>query len=175
MNPSRLGLLTWSDDPAHFVRTSVRSFARRAGASRSAATGDDRPHLRDGARAGPGATSLRRPVENVTHESYPWHVWYPLRRTGGLRAPRPARASARSCASTRRSAWPTARRSSRTTSVWLVTAWTPATTSSSSASSAASSTRCRTSFRRCARRARPASSSPRWGRSSSASCSTAPV
>jgi chlorite dismutase len=29
-------------------------------------------------------TLLRRPVENVTRETYPWHVWYPLRRTAAF-------------------------------------------------------------------------------------------
>jgi chlorite dismutase len=27
---------------------------------------------------------LRRSVENVLHPSYPWHVWYPLRRNGAF-------------------------------------------------------------------------------------------
>ena len=27
---------------------------------------------------------LRRPVENVMNEGFPWHVWYPLRRTGAF-------------------------------------------------------------------------------------------
>ena len=29
-------------------------------------------------------TLLRRPIENVTNEAYPWHVWYPLRRKGSF-------------------------------------------------------------------------------------------
>jgi chlorite dismutase len=29
---------------------------------------------------------LQRPIENVLHTNYVWHVWYPLRRTGAFAA-----------------------------------------------------------------------------------------
>ena len=29
-------------------------------------------------------TLLRRPIENVANDRYPWHVWYPLRRNGAF-------------------------------------------------------------------------------------------
>jgi Chlorite dismutase len=86
MSPRGLGLLTWSDDPAHFVRRVRPLFAESALAQvtlrpafgmigRTYATGHE-PDLE--------WTLLRRPVENVTHETYRWHVWYPLRRTGAF-------------------------------------------------------------------------------------------
>jgi hypothetical protein len=86
MAPRGLGLLTWSDDPAHFVRKVRPLFAEDALAQstlrpemamigRTYATGHE-PDLE--------WTLLKRPVENVTREAYPWHVWYPLRRTAAF-------------------------------------------------------------------------------------------
>jgi hypothetical protein len=86
MSPRGLGLLTWSDDPAHFVRKVRPLFVEEALAQatlrpefgmigRTYATGHE-PDLE--------WTLLRRPVENVTRETYPWHVWYPLRRTAAF-------------------------------------------------------------------------------------------
>jgi hypothetical protein len=86
MSPRGIGLLTWSDDPAHFVRK-VRPLFATEGLSqatlrpdygmvgRTYATGHE-PDLE--------WTLLRRPVENVTQETYRWHVWYPLRRTSAF-------------------------------------------------------------------------------------------
>jgi Chlorite dismutase len=91
MSPRSLGLLTWSDDPAHFVRK-VRplfNLGRIEGApfttvtlrpeltmiGRTYATGHE-PDLE--------WTLLKRPIENVTREEYAWHVWYPLRRTAAF-------------------------------------------------------------------------------------------
>jgi hypothetical protein len=84
MDPQGVGLLTWSDDPAHFVRAVRPMFASpslmaartRAGWSmigRTYALGHE-PDLEH--------VLLRRAVENVMNEAYGWHVWYPLRRTG---------------------------------------------------------------------------------------------
>jgi hypothetical protein len=81
MDPVSIGVLTWSEDPAHFVRsvrphlqtpilTSRRDYAM---IGRTYATGHE-PDLEH--------ALLRRAVENVTRESHRWHVWYPLRRTG---------------------------------------------------------------------------------------------
>jgi chlorite dismutase len=84
LDPRGVGLLTWSDDPAHFVR-SVRpifgthgllSVEMRPGwamIGRTYSLGHE-PDLEH--------VLLRRPVENVMKEADPWHVWYPLRRTG---------------------------------------------------------------------------------------------
>jgi chlorite dismutase len=86
MSPRGIGLLTWSEDPAHFVRTVRPLFALDALSSsvprdrfgmlgRTYATGHE-PDLEH--------SLLRRPVENVSHAAYPWHVWYPLRRTSAF-------------------------------------------------------------------------------------------
>jgi chlorite dismutase len=86
MAPRGLGLLTWSEDPAHFVRVVRPLFAQQPLASvvarneyamlgRTYATGHE-PDLEH--------ALLRRSVENVTHEAYRWHVWYPLRRTAAF-------------------------------------------------------------------------------------------
>jgi len=85
-SPRGLGLLTWAEDPAHFV-TKVRPFFAHDALSRV--------HLRhDFDMIGRSYASghepelewmlLERPVGNVMNESYPWHVWYPLRRTGSF-------------------------------------------------------------------------------------------
>lgn len=86
MQPRGFGLLTWSEDPAHFV-TAVRPLfttdalhhvtlrARFAMLGRTYATGHE-PDLE--------FAMLRRGIQNVMNESLPWHVWYPLRRTGAF-------------------------------------------------------------------------------------------
>ncbi len=82
MSPRGLGLLTWSEDPAHFVQA-VRPLFNRGPLSavisrdsfgmlgRTYATGHE-PDLEH--------ALLHRAVENVRNEAFPWHVWYPLRR-----------------------------------------------------------------------------------------------
>ncbi len=84
MDPRSLALLSWSEDPARFVRDVRPLFAESLLSSvelrsdfcmlgRSYATGHE-PELE--------WTLLQRPIENVTNEKYRWHVWYPLRRKG---------------------------------------------------------------------------------------------
>jgi hypothetical protein len=92
VNPTGVGLLTWAEDPAHFV-TKVRPLfghdalgkvkLRRDFAmfGRTYSTGHE-PDLEH--------ALLRRPIENVLKESEPWHVWYPLRRTGAFAKLEPA-------------------------------------------------------------------------------------
>ncbi len=86
MDPRGIGLLTWSEDPAHFVRTVRPLFATDALArvelrpdfamiGRTYSTGHE-PDL--------GFVLLERPIVNVMNEAYGWHVWYPLRRTGAF-------------------------------------------------------------------------------------------
>jgi Chlorite dismutase len=86
MSPRGFGLLTWSDDPAHFVRAVRPLFAHDALAQstirpdfamvgRTYSIGHE-PELE--------WTLMKRPIENVTREAYPWHVWYPLRRTAAF-------------------------------------------------------------------------------------------
>jgi chlorite dismutase len=81
MDPRSVGVLTWSEDPAHFVRAvrpHLQSAALRprrefAMFGRTYATGHE-PDLEH--------ALLRRAIENVSNEAHRWHVWYPLRRTG---------------------------------------------------------------------------------------------
>src|SRR5579864_2654797 len=86
MSPRSLALLTWHEDPGHFVRAVRPLLAHDALSAleprtsfgmlgRTYATGHE-PDLEH--------SLLRRPVENVTNEAYPWHVWYPLRRTAAF-------------------------------------------------------------------------------------------
>ncbi len=83
--PSGFAVLTWSEDPAHFV-TRVRPAVVAAGRGivlrpelgmlgRTYATGYE-PDL--------GFWLLERPVATVNNEAWPWAVWYPLRRKGGF-------------------------------------------------------------------------------------------
>jgi chlorite dismutase len=85
-DPRGVGLLTWSEDPAHFVRDVRPLFAKDgledvalrndfAMLGRSYSTGHE-PDL--------GFVLLERPIKNVLDENYPWHVWYPLRRAGAF-------------------------------------------------------------------------------------------
>lgn len=91
MDPRSLALLTWSEDPARFVRdvrplfsepflarVSLREDLGMLG--RTYATGHE-PELE--------WSLLRRPIENVTNDAYRWHVWYPLRRKGSFAALEP--------------------------------------------------------------------------------------
>jgi len=94
--PRGVGLLTWSDDPSHFVRTVRPLFAEGALAKvamrpsftmlcRTYALGHE-PDL--------AHWLLTRSVENGMNEQTPWHVWYPLRRTGAFAALEPQAQSA---------------------------------------------------------------------------------
>lgn len=86
MVPRGLGLLTWGEDPAHFV-TQVRplfsgELLRNVELrpdfgmiGRSYSTGHE-PDLE--------YSLLRRPIANVMEPKFVWHVWYPLRRTGAF-------------------------------------------------------------------------------------------
>jgi len=86
MQPRGLGLLTWSEDPAHFVRAVRPLFAASplrkaemrpsfAMLGRTYSTGHE-PDLEH--------VLLRRPIQNVMQEELPWHIWYPLRRSGAF-------------------------------------------------------------------------------------------
>ena len=86
MNPRGVGLLTWSENPAHFV-TDVRpifstEFLKQVvirpsfgmlGRTYSLGHEPDLEHA-----------LLRRAVENALKPGLDWHVWYPLRRTGSF-------------------------------------------------------------------------------------------
>jgi hypothetical protein len=86
MDPRSLALLTWSEDPAHFIKSVRPLFTEPplnhvelrddyAMLGRSYSTGHE-PELE--------WSLLRRPIENVTNEATRWHVWYPLRRKGAF-------------------------------------------------------------------------------------------
>jgi len=86
MSPRGLGLLTWGEDPSIFVRDVRPLFAdgplataalrpEMAMIGRSYSTGHE-PDLE--------FALLKRPIRNVLNENYPWHVWYPLRRSGAF-------------------------------------------------------------------------------------------
>jgi chlorite dismutase len=90
MAPRGVGLLTWSEDPSHFVRK-VRPLFMDDGLGHGLAQVSLRPEFSMIGRSYSTGhepdlewTLLRRPVENVTNEKYPWHVWYPLRRTAAF-------------------------------------------------------------------------------------------
>ena len=81
MDSRCIGVLTWGEDPAHFVR-SVRPLTQvsilRARPDfgmlgRTYSTGHE-PDLEH--------ALLHRAVQNVANDAYAWHVWYPLRRKG---------------------------------------------------------------------------------------------
>lgn len=84
-DPRGVGLLTWGEDPSHFVlrvRPLFASLLARANVrhdltmlGRTYATGHE-PDLLD--------SVLARPVRNALNPELPWHVWYPLRRSGAF-------------------------------------------------------------------------------------------
>jgi len=85
-DPRGLGLLSWGEDAARFVRDvrplfatdllkQVRMRTDFTMIGRSYSSGHE-PDLE--------FMLLRRPVQNVMNEKYPWHIWYPLRRTGAF-------------------------------------------------------------------------------------------
>lgn len=84
-NPYGVGVLTFSEDPAHFV-TKVRPALSRSKLKlqllpemtmigRTYATGYE-PDLEH--------WLINRPSETVLNEKWPWAVWYPLRRSGAF-------------------------------------------------------------------------------------------
>jgi chlorite dismutase len=80
-DPRGAGVLTWSEDPAHFVsrvRPLLEEQRIRDGwtmLGRTYATGYE-PDLEH--------WLLQRPIDNVMNEAMPWHIWYPLRRSGAF-------------------------------------------------------------------------------------------
>jgi hypothetical protein len=85
-DPRGIGVLTWSEDPAHFItrlrpalqtldRTGMRQRREFSMLGRTYATGyesDLRLYLLD------------RPRSTVLNPAWPWAVWYPLRRIGAF-------------------------------------------------------------------------------------------
>ena len=85
-DPRSLGLLTWSEDPSHFVKN-VRPLFSEAPLA-NVALRDDFGMLGRTYSTGHEPdlewVLLRRPIENVMQETARWHVWYPLRRKGSF-------------------------------------------------------------------------------------------
>jgi len=86
MQPRGMGLLTWNEDPAHFVDAvrplfsagPLRKVVVRPGFAMMGRTysGGHEPDLEH--------VLLRRPIHNVMLPELGWHVWYPLRRSGAF-------------------------------------------------------------------------------------------
>ncbi len=83
-DPRGIGLLTWSDDPAHFVKAVRPLFAEDP-----LVRVDHRPEMTMlgrsyslGYEPDLEFVLLGRPVKNALSDTSPWHVWYPLRRSG---------------------------------------------------------------------------------------------
>lgn len=86
--PLGVGLLTWGDDPAHFVknvRPLFRSRELRALVLRPDYTMIGRTYA-SGYEPNLEHWLLHRSVEHVMNEAWPWSIWYPLRRTGAFAA-----------------------------------------------------------------------------------------
>jgi chlorite dismutase len=85
-DPHGVGLLTWSDDPAHFVKSVRPVFQVPELASVSIRRGWSMLGRTYGQGHEPDLAHvlLQRPVDNVTNPAWPWHVWYPLRRSGAF-------------------------------------------------------------------------------------------
>ena len=85
-NPRGVGLLTWGEDPSRFVRDVRPLFSK--GSLREARMRDDFSMMGRTYASGhePDLEHwlLKRSVERVMDESCPWHVWYPLRRSGAF-------------------------------------------------------------------------------------------
>ncbi len=86
--PRGVAVLTWAEDPAHFVQKvrgvyggeAFKDLTLRPGFSMLGRT------YSQGYEQDLEQWLLRRPVQTVTHEQWPWAVWYPLRRTGAFAA-----------------------------------------------------------------------------------------
>jgi len=84
-DPRGIGVLTWSEDPAHFV-TAVRPVvgdSKLGLVQRPALTMLGRTYS-TGYEQDLPFWLLDRPKQTVLEEAHPWAVWYPLRRSGAF-------------------------------------------------------------------------------------------
>jgi len=85
-DPMSIGVLTWSEDPEHFVQNVAKVLTREAfrslelrsdftmfGRSYSIGYEEDLPYW-----------LIEKPKNTVLNEEWPWAVWYPLRRSGAF-------------------------------------------------------------------------------------------
>ncbi len=89
-HPQRLGLLTFSEDPAYFV-TRVHDAVRASTRSADLTPWKVRPEFAMFGRTySTGYESdlqhwlIDRPRDTVLHDGWDWAVWYPLKRTGAF-------------------------------------------------------------------------------------------
>ncbi len=82
-DPRGLAVLTWSEDPSHFVRAVRPHLAREGLTLRPEFTMLGRSYS-SGFESDLAFWLLERPVKTVLHEQNAWAVWYPLRRTGAF-------------------------------------------------------------------------------------------
>jgi len=84
-DPGGIGVLTWSEDPAHFV-TAVRPVLAAMG--REIAIRPDMAMLgrtySTGYEQDLSFWMLERPQQTVLHPEHDWAIWYPLRRSGAF-------------------------------------------------------------------------------------------
>lgn len=90
-HPHEFGLLTWSEDPQHFVQSVRPLLARGPSADGSSPAAEV---CRDMCMMGRTYSTgyepdlpyflLDRPVETSTNPAWPWAIWYPLRRKGSF-------------------------------------------------------------------------------------------
>lgn len=85
-DPQGIALLTWSDDPAHFVqrvRPALNRVDPRVMSLRPEFTMLGRTYS-TGYEDRLAYWMLERPRETVLNAAWPWAVWYPLRRSGAF-------------------------------------------------------------------------------------------
>lgn len=82
-NPRGLAVLTWSEDPAHFVKHVRPVLAREELTLRPEFTMLARTYS-SGFENDLRFWMLERPVKTVLNPEWPWAVWYPLKRTGSF-------------------------------------------------------------------------------------------
>jgi Chlorite dismutase len=80
-HPRGLAVLTWSEDPSHFVVNARPVFSRGSLTPRPEFSMLARTYS-SGFEPDLEFWLLKRPVETVLNEAWPWAVWYPLRRKG---------------------------------------------------------------------------------------------
>ncbi|MFN7697757.1 MAG: chlorite dismutase family protein, partial [Deltaproteobacteria bacterium] len=81
--PMTIALLTWSENPAHFVEKVLPIVDRPELVQRREYTMLGRTYSL-GHEPDLEHALLRRPVEYCLHAGWDWHVWYPLRRNGAF-------------------------------------------------------------------------------------------
>jgi chlorite dismutase len=82
-HPRGIGVLTFSEDPALFVKKARPVLARDGLTLRPEFTMLGRSYS-TGYESDLAFWLLERPKQTVLHEGWDWHVWYPLKRTGAF-------------------------------------------------------------------------------------------